>query len=88
MSNCLKMSQVNNDKKANRYTDQMDEVEKMEQEESENRRKNESESKVTAIEEDNESIKGKELYNECKGLLIEIEFDIKMEQQKCELAII
>jgi len=88
MSNCLKMNQVNNDKKANRYIDKMDVVERIEQEESENRRKNESESKVTDIEEDNESIKGKELYNECKGLLIEIEFDIKMEQQKCELVII
>jgi len=40
------------------------------------------------MEEDNESVKGKELYNEYKGLLIEMEFNIKMEQQKYELAII
>jgi len=79
MSNHLKMHQVNNDKKADRYTDQIDNVEKMEQEESENRQKDESESKVMDMEEDNESVKGKELYNECKGLLIEIEFDIKID---------
>ena len=88
MSNRLKMNQVKNDKKADRYTDQMDNIKKIEQEESENRQKDESESEVTDMEEDNESVKGKELYNECKGLLIEIEFDIKIDQQKCELVII
>ena len=88
MSNHLKMNQVNNDKKADRYTDQMEDVEKMEQEESENKQKDESESEGTDMEEDNDSVKGKELYNECKGLLIEMEFNIKMEQQKCELVII
>jgi len=30
MSNRLKMNQVNNNKKADRYTDQMDDIEKME----------------------------------------------------------
>ena len=37
MSNCLKMNHVNNDKKSDRYTDQMDDIEKIEQEESENK---------------------------------------------------